>query len=390
VLLETERGEITSVFGKGVKSRSDGKARIVQIRGIRKKQSRKVLVEMKLRAGEQEQTNTLRFRIRSPAADPKKAKKPSTDAETINGQTISMSWPVASCGRQFHSALIKIGEAGGNSLRNTWRAAQTPDKTMSRRWYFRPLVPKRSRRSGSDSADGPVSRSRERAIFTEAARRMSAGYERDIGRRGKYGWTIAKTTNDLKTYFSQEHNPAICTGALGFAAYFEDQLSPLGERSTKLASLVSDAALLARARAVELVENTRNLPGGHPAWGGARLDAIKPSANSGDDLKSVLVQMLQAVNAGPDAIEETAAADDIHSAIKHLDKIGLKAAGVTSKSSRSELGQAIATIEAAVRLAAYRDQFDIFWKGVSGPLDAIRSAYAKHCVCGTEVSSALQ
>ena len=389
IALETDDLEISSVSGSGVSSRTEGDRHIVEIQGIGAENPAKVLIELKLRQDADFEVNELRFSIRSPARFvPLPPRKDGSDYFIASGnfsqKTVALSWPSSSCSRNFHSALLRIGDSGGNELREAWRAAQSPAASMSRRWHFRPSVPPRSRRnSRDDSSAGPISSSRERTIMTETASLMSSGFGRDLSSRGRYGWTISKTADDLKKYFTQQHIPSICTGALGFAAYYEEQLAPLGRRSDTLASLARDAVTLARTRAVAFVESARNLPGGHPAWGGAGLDTLKPSAAPGGDLKSLIVRMLRAVNADGETITEAGAAPNAYDAIRLLDETGLSDAGVPSRNRRAELGQALAAVEAAARIEAYRDQYDRFWKGFSGSLQAIRAAHAEHCACGS-------
>jgi hypothetical protein len=212
---------------------------------------------------------------------------------------------------------------------------------------------------------------------------MRSGFGRDLGSRGRYGWELSKTAADLKTYFSQNYKPTICTGAPGFADYYEKKLAPLGGQSVELRTLTSDADLLAKASAVKFVESMRNLPGGHPAWGGAGLTTLRKPVASGDDVKSRMLRLLESANADSDAIAEVAKAETSYDALKRLDAIGFADAGIASKKQRSDLQQALARIEAAIRLAAYRAQYDAFWLSFSNSLKDIRAAHAEHCLCGS-------
>lgn len=379
LLVEAENGEIIAILGEGVKSDEQNGKRLVNITGIRAKHERRVLVEMKLRGEDSEGISTLKFAMRA-----QDEKEPKEKDQTIIRQTVALSWPVASCGRNYHSALKKIGETGGNSLRDVWRDARRPPKSMSRRWHFRPSIPKRSRRRQRGEGDGAISRKRKRAILTKAGSIMRSGFRRDLGSRGRYGWEISKTAADLKTYFSQGFNPSICTGALAFADYHEEKLSPLGDTSVRLQELASDAEILAKASVVKFIENMRNLPGGHPAWGGAGLKVLqKPVSSSGDDMKSLILRLLESTNAKPDAIADTAKAENTYQVLKILDRIGLKEAGVSSRRLRADLRQVLGQIEAAVRLKTYRAQYDAFWLNFSNSLKNIRAAHKEHCVCGS-------
>jgi hypothetical protein len=307
---------------------------------------------------------------------------PEPDSEIIR-QTVTLSWPVEACGKTFHAALLKIGEAGGNSLRDVWRDAQKPLKSLSRQWHFRPSIPSRSRRGQADETAGGISRNREREILNQTATIMRSGFGRDLGSRGRYGWELSKTAADLKTYFSQDYKPTICTGAPGFAEYYEKKLAPLGGQSVEFRTLTSDAELLAKASAVKFVESVRNLPGGHPALGGASLATLRKPVASGDDVKSLILRLLESANADREAIAEVANAESSYEALKKLDAIGLSDAGIASKSQRGDLQEALGRIEATIRLAAYRAQYDAFWLSFSNSLKDIRAAHSEHCLCGS-------
>lgn len=381
--LDTEYGEIASVAGRGVKSEAAGGVRIVRIASIKRDETRRVLVEVKLQGDAGNPVSKLNVSMRAPDDEDETASRqhrPLISDEPV----VSLSWPVAPCGLRYHAALQTIGENGGNSLRDVWRAVQKHPDGMSRRWNFRPVIPRRNSRSRVEPTDG-LPTAQVRQILTETAALMRSGSYRDLRRRGRYGWTISKTANDLRKYFSQDHNPAICTGAPAFAAYYEDQLAPLGRRSARLQSLVADAEILSRTRAVAFIENTRNLPGGHPAWGGARLETLvsAPQGSDDDEMQSLIVRMIHAAGVRPSVIDEIVNANSGYDAIERLDDIGLSDAGVSSRSQRSELGQALAAIEAAIRLAVYSEHYDKFWTGFSGNLTAIRAAHAEHCLCGS-------
>lgn len=382
LIVETENGEIVSVVGEGIKTEERDDLRLININGISAKRERRVLIEMRLNGTSNDSLSTLKFAMRA-RSDETPDEDDAQPDQTVIRQTVALSWPVAECGRTYHAALQKIGLSGGNNLRDVWRDAQRPLKSMSRRWHFRPSVPGRSRRGQEDRGAGTISRNRERAILLETGSLMRSGFRRDLGSRGNYGWEISKTAADLKSYFSQDFNPAICTGAPEFAAYYEEKLAPLGERSVRMRILSSDAALLAQANVVEFVESVRNRPGGHPAWGGAGLKALRKPVSSGDDMKARILRLLKSANAEEEAIALVAKAENAYEALKKLDQIGLKDAGISSRSRRADLRQSLARIEAAIRLAAYRAQYDAFWLSFANSLKDIHAAYREHCVCGS-------
>jgi hypothetical protein len=177
-------------------------------------------------------------------------------------------------------------------------------------------------------------------------------------------------------------NPAICTGALAFAAYYEDKLSPLGKRGEKLAAMAEKAEKLARERTGAVIQMTRNLPGGHIAWGGAMLVALKPLNAAPGDMRDLLADLLRAVGLPRASLEDIRKAEDAYQALKLIRDAGLEGDEIP-KSLRGELRGALASVEAAVRLQGFRARYEAFWQGFQGNLEAIRAVHADHCVCGS-------
>ncbi|HKJ62506.1 MAG TPA: hypothetical protein VKA94_11040, partial [Hyphomicrobiales bacterium] len=97
----------------------------------------------------------------------------------------------------------------------------------------------------------------------------------------------------------------------------------------------------------------------------------------------LILRLLEAANAEQNAIAKVAEAGNSYVALERLDRIGLSDAGISSRRQRADLQQALARIEAAIRLAAYRAQYDAFWLGFSNSLKDIGAAHAEHCVCGS-------
>jgi len=180
---------------------------------------------------------------------------------------VTLDWRVADCAGRYLGALRRIGEEGGANLRDLWKDASRADTTMSRRWIFRSEAPRRqSRRDrASPMAAGWRAASTRRPTPDQRRLRHRAARERRIR------LMIGKVADDLKTYLSQDPNPSICTGVDGFTTYYEKKLSPLGER-------IGEAGEAGRRRRAacpdkaELVQSVaRDVPGGHPGWGGAGL-----------------------------------------------------------------------------------------------------------------------
>jgi hypothetical protein len=246
---------------------------------------------------------------------------------------------------------------------------------------FRPSRPSRNR-SKADDETGRVTRKQARALYSEASALVGAGHDRILRRKGPYGWMLDKTANDLRKYFSQDMNPALCTGALGFASYYEEKLEPLGKRRERRARFAGLAEQLAREKAAAVFESARVIAGGHPAWGGATLVTLKPEAAEAQNMHALLVDLLKSTGFPKELVEEAGSAANDYDALKRLDEQGLKSDALT-KAMRSKLREAVASIEMAVRLAAFRDRYEVFWDGFHGRLEAIRAAHAQHCVCGS-------
>jgi hypothetical protein len=142
------------------------------------------------------------------------------------------------------------------------------------------------------------------------------------------------------------------------------------------------AEQLAREKAADVFEAARAIAGGHPAWGGATLITLKPRAAETQTMQALLVDLLKSAGFPGDLVEEVGNAANAYDALKRLDEQGLKSDAL-AKEMGSKLTEAVASIEMAVRLAAFRDRYEVFWDGFHGRLDAIRAAHAEHCVCGS-------
>jgi hypothetical protein len=383
--LEAERGEIAQISGVGVDDEGNagqGPARIAHIEGLRKGKTRNVLVEVRLQTGSGPAPTALRLGLRQTAG------KVMTRIGEASGDrrewTVAISWPVAECGTNFQAALTTIGENGGKDLRKLWRQVASADTSMPRRWLFKPDIPRRNARD-EDDRPGSLPAREVRAIYQEAAEIASAGYERLLRRNGPYDWILSKTADDLSKYFTQEFKPAICTGAPGFAAYYEAKLVPLGKRRERLASLVVAAERLARETAAAAFESLRHLPGGHPAIGGARLEAMKPVDANAGDLQTLVVALAQAGQVDPQSLANARAASGPMAALETIAEEGMETEDLP-REWRAELRASFGAIEAALRLAAHRDRYERFWDGFYGKLQAIRDAHAEHCVCGEKVA----
>ena len=279
-----EHGEIVGVTGPQVDTDEEGNVRIAHIEGLRQGRDRSLLVEVKLRTAEGNPPNKLKLTLRSPGAEPDEKDGAAVELAAFSESTDTalLAWPVTDCAGGYLAALRQIGEEKGNRLREIWREASRPEKSMPREWLFRPALPKSSsRRRKVAPADVTASLAAQdaREIFLEAGRLLRAGYDPDLGLKGRHSFTLSKTSNDLRKYFSQDENAAICTGAIAFTNYYEGKLSPLRKRGEQ----ADDPQC--RGQAACPRTRGRDLRGG--AWlsdGASRLgrrDACLPAAGRG-------------------------------------------------------------------------------------------------------------
>jgi hypothetical protein len=381
VLLEVEHGEIVGVTGSEVDTDEEGSVRVAYVKGLRQGRDRSLLVEVKLRTVEGNPPNKLKLTLRAPNAE--RDEEDSEGAPAENADTALLAWPVTDCAGSYHQALRRIGEEKGNRLREIWRAASRPEKAMPRQWMFRPELPKsttsRRRKVASDVTASIAAKDR-REIFLEAGRLLRSGYDPDLGSNGRYSFTLSKTSNDLRKYFSQDENAAICTGAIAFANYYEGKLSPLRKRGERLTALNAEAKQLARERADAIFEAARGFPMGHPGWGGATLASLRPIEDRSNDLKVMVADLMDVAGLPDEFVAELKTVDGPYAALRAVEDHGFDATELP-RETRTDLRQALSAIEAAVLLDTFVARYAGFWNGFYGSLEAIRDAHGKNCVC---------
>jgi hypothetical protein len=383
LLLEVEHGEIVGVTGSGLDRDEERGVQIVHVDGLRKGRDRSLLVEVKLRTAEGNPPNTLKLTLRTPGAEQdEEGGKQAAPGSASAQDTALLAWPVMDCAGRYHAALRQIGAEKGNRLRDIWRAASRPEKSRPREWLFRPALPRQtaSRRRAAPEVTASIAVKDGREIFVEAGRMLRAGYDPALGLNGRYSFTLGKTSNDLRKYFSQDENAAICTGAVAFASYYEAKLSPLHKRGERLTALSAEARQLAHERADAIFDAARGLPMGHPGWGGATLASLRPIEDRSHDLQATIADLVEVAGASEAFVAELRGAEGAYAALRALEDRGLEDTELP-KEMRVNLRQALSAIEAAVLLDSFVARYAGFWSGFYGSLEAIRDAHGQHCVC---------
>lgn len=371
ILLDAQNGEIAGVSGNDVDATQEGATYRAKVDGLRKGRDKSVLVEVKLRAVPDNTPNKLKITVRSGEQKSKRQ-----DFE-FSEETVELQWNVADCAAEYQASLRNIGNNGGNALLELWRRASQKDKSAPGSWIFKPDIPKRSRRSrakNSEMAGLPVLNAR--AVYLQAGQFLRSGADPAFRRKSNLDWTVTKTSNDLKKYFSQDDHPAICTGVDRFASYYEERLAPLKERGVHLRKLADDAKHLMRKKAKEiLVEAALSKSDGHPAWGGASLSVLKPAVEMTGDAKDFIAAIAKASGLPNDMLNE------IKSAKTAYDGLIILKRAEEELSIAPHFNDALAAIEASLHIDYALGRQQKLEAGFFGNLKAIRDAHAKSCNC---------
>ena len=179
------------------------------------------------------------------------------------------------CAARYYSALQQLRAHHIEPLRANLKPLFQKNAALPGKWMFRPQRSKGKRvckrykyywtysgkkkrgrcakwgRRLNSGSQGALSK--EEQQFFKLARQFVVSYGRGpaMKPRSPNHWVINRVTLDLKTYSTQAHHPAICTGAIRMVDYFEGNLG----RVKKLVSSVHDMA----ARNDALLEARRHL-----------------------------------------------------------------------------------------------------------------------------------
>jgi len=153
------------------------------------------------------------------------------DQDTGSSSPTVLDHTIGTCAGAYHSALSHIGATHGEALGQAIKSAQSGWRKLKGRWLFPP------RRSIKDKG------------FRWVVRR-AAPFVRRRGIDPKLRQTvqtqlIARMATDLKVYVGQRAAPALCTGAVQYMDFFDNQLVPFRRDRESAAELFERAAQMA-------------------------------------------------------------------------------------------------------------------------------------------------
>ena len=397
IILETELAEIRDVTGKKIKSEDRGASRVATVSGLRKGKSRKMSVELLLRADTasdiQDSMNRLRITLR-----------PAGGNGDASDSTIVV-WPVADCASDFYAHMVAIREMNSDRMGKALKAAWRRNRERPGRWLFSPPVtrsakrkcrrwrrywdPRRGRyrhrctsyrRVAATSAPGVKISKEERALYRFAARFVrSRARDPKLASDQHFGWISQKVATDLRGYLKQDKHPAICTGTISFVSYYDERMEDLGKRADVFAGHLATARKLALEKIAAIRNEIKAEPGGHPGWGAEPLSVLAP-----DETRTLQELVADLV----DLTGDRASVDDIKQApspfaalkIAHkaISQEGFKS---LSRKTRRTIRHVLSLIEAADYIGSVGHHYAELDQSIIGSLDALKSAHSQHCTC---------
>ncbi len=399
--LESDLAELAAVTGKSVKSVKNDTGMLASIKGLRKGKPRKVLIEVKLRAGDtlsgQDGKSINRLRIALKQAGAK--------GDAAMDQTVVV-WPAADCAADFFNGIMAIRDRNSEAISTALKAARTRDKKRPGRWLFRPGVSKTVkrrvcarwvknwkpfqgkyertctryktvRRTISTRSGLPKS---EAAIYRFATRFVSSrAIDRQLSVKQNEGWVSQRVATDLRGYLKQAKHPAICTGTPQMMEYFSTKMDAVRIRGKKISDRADEALAMA-------VEKTRTA---HDAVAKA---STTPDTDTGDTTitanematASGLKDMTHQIAALTDDSELAAsvqAADTVFDALKIMQESLKRATKDMDAAARKAIRTALSAIEAADYLSVVSGHYKALDETILGSMSSIQKAHETSCVC---------
>jgi hypothetical protein len=393
VLVEASNGQAVTISGSGAKPKDKSSSAPgvkaeppvhpvptarAQVDGLRRGRDRNLLVEVKLPAAETDRV-TLKVTVGALSRDKGQAMvADSTDRKAV----AEIAWSVKDCAGGYYGALKQIREQGDWQASEKWKAAAKPDANLPRNWLFPPKEERRSRRRRRSEPEVTASSriQNQREIFTQAGRFVRAGHDPELERDGDLGWVLGKVAGDLDNYLAQPSNPAICTGALGLADWYEKRLGDLVRRGERLSRLAADAKLLAQEKVAAVFRVARELSAETPGWGGMPPVAVNAMTVRDENLAGMASSLAELAALPADALGKVRAAQAPYEALIAIHEAGIEREGMP-EAVRDGLRGAFSAVDAAARLDAIHQRHVEMQNAFQGRIKAIREAHGKHCVC---------
>lgn len=401
IVLESDVAELAFVTGKSVKAEGGKTAMTARVKGLRKgKKSRKVLVEVRLRAGEDaalidgKSINRLKIALRKLNAKP--------DAETDQTTVV---WPASDCAANFYKEISAIRDRNHDAMSTALKSGRSRDKTRPGRWLFRPGIAKSVRRrvcaqwrqvwkpfqgryertcirrktvTRTIRSSGNLPKS-EAAVYRFATQFVSSrAIDRRLSVKQNEGWVSQRVATDLRGFLKQEKHPAICTGAPQMMDYFSTKLDAVRKRGSQISERAEEAAILAKAKFAEARSAIASDPSRTELP--AAVDAKPDEAPSPSSL-SEMVRALVADIGDESLISKVADTETVFDALKGVSGSLKAATKPLGKPAKSAIRNALSAIEAADYLSIVAGHYAEIDTTILGSLEQVRRAHKKECVC---------
>ena len=229
-----------------------------------------LLIELKL------QPDTVRTEqnIFSPYSELAIKLLPRKKQRASGSDSAKLIWHLNNCSQNYHKSLTSIGGEVIPLMKANLKRASKKTNRFNSRWLFKPTykytyktvirkkcrryrkiwdreahkvrykcksykrVKKRIRSSSNNSSENKLYRAANEFISTRARQSI-------LSRNGSHYWVLNKIKNDFNLYFTQKHNPSICTGALQFTDYYNGKLNGIRKKQKRFTDLYKEGYDLA-------------------------------------------------------------------------------------------------------------------------------------------------
>lgn len=402
LVLESDLAELASVTGKSVKSHKNDTGMRASIKGLRKGKPRKVLIEVKLRAGnvasEHEGKSINRLKIALKQAGAK--------GDAVMDQTVVV-WPAADCAADFFNGITAIRDRNSKAISTALKAARTRDKKRPGRWLFQPGVSKTVkrrvcarwvknwkpfqgkyertctryktvRRTISTRSNLPKS---EAAIFRFTNRFVSSrAIDRQLSVKQNEGWVSQRVATDLRGYLKQAKHPAICTGTPQMIEYFSTKMDAVRIRGKKISDRAEEALTMALEKTRAAHELAKPNPDSAADTGAETLTSQNTTTSAG---LNDLTQQIAALTNDTELVAAVQESDTVFDALKVIKKSLKSAAKDLDAATKKAIRRALSAIEAADYLTVVSGHYKALDETILGSMSSIQKAHESSCVCSS-------